>query len=217
MSNNTRQGGHDERFVVPLEASRRGAHRARVNPLVAALPMVAVAAVVAVVVALAYTLLAGNLFGGSNSAGPDDDPPRVVTTPSATTSPRATSSPSASTEPSPSESEPPAESPSPSDAPGEVDTSIRLGVFNGTGPTPKNGIGAKAAAQLKAAGWKTRTPQTWRGDQVAGTTIYYATAAQQASAEALVEVLGVGVVKRSASIADGGITVVIGNDWNVPG
>jgi hypothetical protein len=214
MSNNTRQGGHDERFVVPLEASRRGAHRARVNPLVAALPMVAVAAVVAVVVALAYTLLAGNLFGGGSAAPGDDPPPVAAPTSSGRTSP----SPSTTAEPEPTDTPPASQSPTttPSDDPAEVDKTIRLAVFNGTGPTPKNGIGAKAATQLKNAGWTTRTPQTWRGDRVAGTTIYYATAAQQASAEALVEVLGVGVVRRSSSIANGGITVVIGNDWNVP-
>ena len=48
MSDSTRStsGSYEEQFVVPLEASRRGAHRARVSPLLGALPVVAVAVVV---------------------------------------------------------------------------------------------------------------------------------------------------------------------------
>ncbi len=100
MSNSTRPGGYDERLVVPLEASRRGAHRARVSPLVAALPLLAVVVVVAAVIGVAYTLFLGRsandaadpLAGGPNP-GPTSSAP-AASAPAASASQPAASAPS---------------------------------------------------------------------------------------------------------------------------
>jgi hypothetical protein len=207
MSNSTRHGGYDERFVVPPEASRRGAHRARVNPVLAVLPFVVVAALVAGVVALAYTFLSGS-FGGN---GGNDPAGSAVATATPTTTGGATAtagaSPSASAEPSQEPSASPSATPS-----ATVDKSVQLSIFNGTSPTI-NGHAAKAGAALKAEGWRFRKPETWSGPAITRTTVFYANARQEATAEAVVESLGVGVARRSASQARSGITVVVFNDW----
>ncbi len=214
MSNNTRPGSYDERFVVPLEASRRGAHRARVNPVLAVLPLIAVAAVVAGVILLAYTLLSSTLFAGDGSNTADPGGGTAVTEPAATGSPGQTGAPGADPEASASASR----SASPSQAATtsapavRVDKSIVLSVFNGSEPAV-NGLGRKAAAALKAKGWKHGEPATWQGTDVDRTTIFYSTADQAASARAVRAVLGVGVVKPSPSQAGEGITVVVSNDW----
>ena len=43
---------YHDRFAAPLEANRRGAHRARPNPVLGFLPIVAVMALVGIVVML---------------------------------------------------------------------------------------------------------------------------------------------------------------------
>ena len=215
MSNSTRQNGYDERFVVPLEASRRGAHRARVSPFMAALPVVAVVAVVAGVVALAYTLLASTLFGGGTTT---DD--------AGGTSVSAPANPGATT-PAPSEGtgatagDDPAASPSPSASPSAsrtaaaapVDKTIVPAVFNGT---RVNGLGRRAADRLQAAGWRTKTPATWDGSPVSTSTVFYSTAKQASTAKALLKALGLsstGVVKQSNATAQGGVTVIVAQDF----
>jgi hypothetical protein len=53
----TRPPAYDERYAAPVEASRRGAHRARPNPLTSVVPVIAGMAVVVLVVVGAFTLL----------------------------------------------------------------------------------------------------------------------------------------------------------------
>ena len=74
MSNSTRpSSSYDERFVVPLEASRRGAHRARVSPLVAMMPVVAVVGIVVagrgIGVDSVRALADGRIFTGQQAYG----------------------------------------------------------------------------------------------------------------------------------------------------
>jgi hypothetical protein len=207
MSNSTRPGGYDERFVVPLEASRRGAHRARVNPVVAVLPLIAVALVVAGVVALAYTLLSGTVFsGGTDSAG---QTPPARDLPVATGSPSVTSQPSRTPEATASASGKPTASARPTRT-ARVDKSIVLSIFNGS---DVRGLSRQAAAALEQEGWKHGEPKNWEGTPVEETTIFYSTADQVASARAVRAVLGVGEVKASPSQAGEGITVVVQSDW----
>src|SRR5215467_1449614 len=61
-------GGLEDRYTVPLEANRRGAHRARPNPLTGTLPVVAVAVVVIAVIAGAFVLLGSGLLPSSNGS-----------------------------------------------------------------------------------------------------------------------------------------------------
>src|SRR3954451_7681145 len=55
----TRPPAFDDRFSTPIEASRRGAHRARPKPASAGLPIVAGIAVVLLVLGASYVMLKG--------------------------------------------------------------------------------------------------------------------------------------------------------------
>ena len=195
MSNTTRPtNSYDERYVVPLEASRRGAHRARVSPIVAALPVVAVLGVVVGAVALVWVFL-GSLGGGTDSAS----------TPPASTAAASSTAPGAA-------SSAPASSPTaaPSSAAGTVDKTIPVAVYNGTSTS---GLARKASTRLTAAGWTLGPVQSWTGGPVAVTTVYYRTEAQRASALSIVHTLGHGTAKLSVSKAGAGISAVIGADY----
>ena len=199
MSNSTRSTSYDERYVVPLEASRRGAHRARVNPVMAALPVVAVAGIVVGAIALVYVVF-GSLGSGSDSATP------AATTPAGTAAGAAQS-----TAPAASQAEPSGDpTPTAGAATGAVDRTVQIAVFNGSGTT---GLGLRGAEKLRGAGWTVGEPATWTGAAVKATTIFYATPAQKATAQAVLKSLGRGTLKQSPTRAGVGMTVVIGPDF----
>lgn len=209
MSNSTRQGGYDERLVVPLEASRRGAHRARANPLFSALPLLAVVLVVAAVIGVAYTLF----VKPTNTADTGDQSlPTLSSPPAATSAPAGAPSSSGRSSSGPASSSQSAGTSSSSA--GTVDKASSFRMYNGSvAQTP--GLGRRAAAALKSAGWSGAQIEV-KGVPVAPartTRIYYATSSQRATAEALQRALGVGVVKQSSTIAASGIVVVVGDDY----
>jgi len=206
MSNSTRPSGYDERLVVPLEASRRGAHRARINPLMSALPVLAVVVVVVAVIGVAYTLF----VRGSNST--DDTATGTAPTASA---PAARSTAPSSPAPAASSSAKPAASPSASSSPAvQVVKTTAFQIYNGSTP-PVQGLGAKALSAMQARGWTgarlNRAPSPVR---TATTRVYYASADQQPTAQAIARVLGVGTARLNTSIAANGIVLVVGNDYH---
>jgi hypothetical protein len=206
MSNSTRPGSYDERLVVPLEASRRGAHRARVNPLLAVLPLLAVVIVVAAVIGVAYTLFLKQSNQDSGSS--------VATGPSATATTPATSAPAAS---SPAASQPSASAGSATSsttaATAKVDKTVAFKVYNGSSPVIP-GIAGRGQAKLAAAGFTAGTVMAGTASTpVAETTVYYATADQAATAKAMVKALGTGIARHSAAKAGSGIVVVMGSDF----
>jgi cytoskeletal protein RodZ len=193
----TKPPSYDDRFVVPLEPSRRGAHRARMSPLIASLPIIAVVAVVVAVIALAWTLFGGTLFGG--------DPGNTIAA-SVTPQPSISSaSPSTSAAPSTGASTPSTGS----TASAEVDKAESVTVLNSTGTA---GLARKAAAALQDKGW-TKVQASYTSAAARPTTVFYATSGQKATAQALADDLGVGLVKKSAAMAGDGITVVLGTDY----
>lgn len=205
MSNTTRttsnsSSGYDERYVVPLEASRRGAHRARVSPVMAMLPVVAVVGIVVGAIALVYVF-----FGGGGGSGDPAAPPVAGPTVSA-----PAPSPSASGEASGGAPSPSPDEASPTAAAGTVDKTIPVAVYNGSGTS---GLGKQAGNKLTAVGWKLGTVANWTGAAVTETTVYYGSADQRASAQAIVKTLRKGVAKQSAAKAGAGITVVVGPDY----
>lgn len=216
MSNMT-QPGYDERHAMPIEASRRGAHRARPNPLLGVLPIAGVAVVVAAVVVLAYALF-GSSLGGSNSANtaPITDPTggtSVAASPAASAVGQAGASTGADggqspqTQPS-QDASPQASEPA---ATGKVDKTIVLNFYNATEPVVQ-GLSRKAAAALVGQGWKQGAVATWTGVPVTQTTVFYNKASQKATAQAIVDALGVGVVKQ-AQKPQKQILVVVSNDY----
>ena len=198
MSNSTRPGGQDERLVEPLEASRRGAHRARTNPLVAALPLLVVVIVVAAVIGVAYALF---LKPSGDTSGSN---PLASTTPSATSAPPSTAQPSAT----PSTSASASSSSASASATPTADKSTTVTVYNGTAIP---GLAGRVTTALKGQGYSGATvnKNPWRGSTVGETTVFYAKQSQSATAAAIAKALGSGKTRLSASdVPNGGIVVV---------
>jgi hypothetical protein len=199
VSNSTRpssSNGYDERFVVPLEASRRGAHRARVSPVMAALPIAVVVGIVVGAIALVYLFLGGGNGDAGSQATTSVEPSPTATT--ASDAADATSTPSSSE----------------TSVSGEVDKTITVDVFNGTSPSV-SGLARKAANKLTAAGWTTGRIETWTGAPVAQTTVYYGQDSQKASAQSVARTLSSRAVTRfSQTKAGNGLVVVVGNDYS---
>ena len=188
-----------ERHVTPLESTRRGAHRARPGALAAALPMVAV--VVVVVIAI---FAMSQIF---DSTGSPDDGRNVADSPTPSTSARPSNQPAQSSAPAPS---PSPSQPDQGAAPG-VNKQAPLLVLNNTSTT---GLGKRAAAKLKAAGWTVKpvgnlTPR----NQITTTTVFYASDQDEATAQAVVDSLGIGAISQSQLQAKKGITVVLAGDF----
>lgn len=206
MSNSTRPGGYDERLVVPLEASRRGAHRARVSPLLAALPLLAVIVVVAAVIGVAYTLF---LRPSTNDAA---DPLGSSPNPGATTSAPVASAPAAA-QPSASAGSPVSASSNSASTVDAVDKSVKITVYNGSVPAV-NGLAKDGQAKLAGAGFtRGKVSPSAAPVAVRHTTVYYATDDQEATAKAIASALGVGTTKRSSGVAGSGIVVIVANDF----
>lgn len=216
-----RPGGVEDRYVAPLEANRRGAHRARPNPLLGILPLVAVAAVVVAVAGGVVALVGG---GGLLPSGKDKTvagssiasgvkPSASATDPAASPSTPATDQ-SPSTQPSKSADSSASPSKSATGGAGEVDKKTKVAVLNATKPGV-TGLAKKVTTKLKSAGWsKASTDTTKVAGVVDVTTIYYASSDLKATAQALRKELGVGVLRLSGGPSNGAIAVYIANDYN---
>ena len=195
----TRPPAYDERYAAPVEASRRGAHRARPNPLTSVIPVIAGMAVVVLVVVGAFTLLGDR--GGSEDPG-------TAAGAQPTTAPSASSS----AAPSASASAPAATgsaSADPSAAAGEVDKTIELRVLNSISV---GGLAARYADKLKENDWVVGETGDANQRDLAVTRVYYGKTSQKGSADAIVAALGFGEAKKSAGNAGAGITIVLGED-----
>jgi hypothetical protein len=199
MSNSTRQGGYDERLVVPLEASRRGAHRARTSPLLAALPLLVVVLVVAAVIGVAYALFL-KPSGDTSATDPlttSPTSPGATSAPSSTAQPTATSSKSSSASGSSASSKPAA----------TVDKTTAVTVYNGT-TIP--GLAGRVTTALKGQGFSGAAvnKNAWRGSTAGETTVFYAKEGQSATAAAIAKALGGKARLSTSDAANDGIVVV---------
>jgi hypothetical protein len=197
----TRPPAYDERYAAPVEASRRGAHRARPNPLTSVIPVIAGMAVVVLVVVGAFTLLGDR--GGSEDPG-------TAAGAQPTTAPSASAS--ASAAPSASASAPAASGSAtadPSAPAGEVDKTIELRVLNSISV---GGLAARYSEQLQENDWVVGETGDANQRDLATTRVYYGKTSQKPTADALVVALGFGEVKKSAVNAGEGITIVLGED-----
>lgn len=190
-------GGLDDPYSG-VESTRRGAHRARPTPLMAALPAAAVVVVVVLVAFGVYTLLGG--AGGGGNSGSGDTAAGAEASPSV--SGQSSPSPSADAEQSPDDE--PTEEPEP-------DRTIKVTVLNNTS---RQGLAAKGKNKLAADGWTIKAigDHKPRGS-VPTTTVFYATEEQKVTAEAISQAIGVGGVEESSEIAGDGITVVLSTDF----
>ena len=208
MNQQTRQRPEDQ-YVMPVEASRRGAHRARVSPLLGALPFVAVAVVVVGVVLLAWTLFGGN-GGGTTATEPAGGVSSAASQPASTGKPAASSGaqqPSATkSQPAPTKSSTPVKS---TPAASRVDKTLKIVVRNSTST---KGLAAGAADKLKAQGWTINgIPDNYK--PTISSTVFYNDPSQKASAQAVAKILGIDLVKPDPATAVKGVTVILGPDY----
>ncbi len=192
--------GVDDRYVLPVEATRKGAHRARPGVLAAAAPTVGVLIVVGVVLLAAWQVL-GNTdrFSGKVATAASS---QVSTTPS--------SSPSASVA-AESTTTPPTTT---DDATSGTTSGGSLGSVVVLNNTATKGLAKKGGDKLAAAGWTiTRTGNYTPRGAISQTTVYYAKSDDAHAAEAVSEALGGVRVKLSSTIAAEGITVVLASDF----
>ncbi|HEX5511878.1 MAG TPA: LytR C-terminal domain-containing protein [Actinomycetales bacterium] len=194
---------------------RRGAHRAKATPVVAALPVVLVLVVVVAVVLGVTTLIGGRDPKSAAIAG--FETPTATDTPSGTGSAEPTSgasgSPSATASAEPSDTGQPTGEPSDtpsSDSTGsQVQQDAPVVVLNGT---KTRGLAAKAAQSLRNDGWNVSRTDNYRDGQIP-TTVFYATGDLEATAAKIARQLGGVHVQENAAIGDS-ITVVLGNDYS---
>lgn len=189
----------DEFDRVPAVTGRRGAHRARQSPVLAALPVLLVALAVVAVVIGATTLLGSgppqSAATGSGGDVPVSEPTESSAAPTGTQTPSATSSPD--------------ETATPSVTTPAVDRAVEIKVLNATRTT---GLAGKGAAQLKDAGWNVSGTDNYR-DGTVPTTVFYATDDLVATAQAVAGDLGTDRTELDADLADP-ITVVLGSDFS---
>src|SRR3954453_12825964 len=181
----TRPPAFDERFTTPIEASRRGAHRARPKPVSAGLPVIAGIAVVLLVIGGAYTLLSSN-----NGSSTPKNGAAVV----GADGPAATSTKAATPAKTPSAGQSGGAATTTAEAPagdGDVNKDITLKVLNSI--TVK-GLAKKVQASIESDGWKVGQTGNSLNRNLAVTKIYYGKAVDKPTAEALEKDLGFGTV-----------------------
>jgi len=207
----TRPPNLDDRFSTPIEASRRGAHRARPKPASAGLPVVAGVAVVLLVAGGGYVMLKG---GG----GVSDSNSNLAAASAIDQDPNASAPPSAGTKTSaPADGEPTKDAEPTKEAGAKVNRDIRFKLLNSTSI---KGLAKRVKANLEADGWKVADEDTGnslnRGLSV--TKIYYGKNGTKGTAQALQKDLGFGtLVKDASTLTDSDLTtndlaVVLGED-----
>jgi hypothetical protein len=223
----TRPPAFDDRFSTPIEASRRGAHRARPKPVSVGLPVAAGIAVVVLVLGGSYVMFKGG--GGVSDANSnlaaasavDDDPKSSASAPSSplkTTAPATGKVAAPPDRPTPDQSatsEPSAASAASAGA--KVNRDIRFKLLNSTAVA---GLAKRVKANIAVDGWKVLDEDTGnsRNRGLAISKIYYGRASTKATAQALQQDLGFGTVVRDLTALTGsGLTssdlaVVLGTD-----
>lgn len=220
----TRPPAFDDRVSTPIEASRRGAHRARPKPVSSGLPVIAGVVVVLLVIGGAYTLLGNDRSKHSSgstvaAAGLGDDDPQATGTPAV-----GASNLPAGVGNTPDGAGPTSDAPteaSPSDQPSKsigtdggrggagVNRTINLVVLNSI---TVHGLAKKVQSRIAASGWKVSRTGNSTNRNLVTTKVYYAKSSQQETAKALADDLGYGVAVKDASVATKGLVVVLGQD-----
>ena len=189
-----------DEFDRDRSTGRRGAHRARPSPVLAAVPLLFVTVAVVAVIVGAMTLLGGNDLGAVDTAAQQalQEAQDAEATGGADPEP---------TDPAPPSSDPPS-----SDPPeGAVDTALPVTVLNGT---RTSGLATRAAQQLTDAGWQVAGAANYREGDAPPTTVFYADESAAATAAAVAAELGTTATALDPDRADGGLTVVLGEDYS---
>lgn len=209
----------DEFDDVEPGDGRRGAHRARPNPVLAMVPVLLVVVAVVALVVGAMTLLGGNgpdvatrvsePTGTSTETAGSPTSEGGTTTPG-TPAPTVTDAPTDAQTGTPTDAQPEPEPEPPTEEPAPVDRSVGVRVLNGTTTA---GLAGGAAEVLGADGWTVTEVDNYRAGPTPPTTVYYADETLAATAEALADALGGAATELSDAFGGGGLTVVLGEDY----
>jgi LytR cell envelope-related transcriptional attenuator len=205
----TRPPAFDDRFSTPIEASRRGAHRARPKAVSAGLPVLAGVGVVLLVMGGGYVMLKGNGGSGSNSnlagAGAVEDNPAPGKSKNAAAGGVQPTTPPSAEGDAPKSEDKEAGAPA-----AKVDKDLTLKVLNSGNVA---GLARRTGSKLEKKGWSVNDgSRNSRERGLATTKIYYGKASAKATAKALQEDIGFGKLVRNSSVAGSGLVVVLGRD-----
>jgi LytR cell envelope-related transcriptional attenuator len=210
----TRPPAFDDRFTTPIEASRRGAHRARPKAAAAGLPVAAGVVVVLLVLGGGYKLLSNPSTSSPkvSAANLSDDPSSTAVVPRNAAATNAATAPATPTTapatPTTVATTAGGDGPTTGSTTG-VNHDINLVVLNSVGV---KGLAKKVQADLEPNGWKVaRTGNSLKRNLVT-TKVYYGRSADKDAATALLKDLGYGIVVRDSTVATKGLIVVLGQD-----
>ena len=200
----TRPPGYDDRSAAPVEASRRGAHRARPKAIAAILPVVAGVAVVLLVLGAVYTVVGGRSDSPTKSAA--EVPLEEGGEPAASASAGA----GGGKKPVGEETTAAEETADPANGGGaKADKTIPLVVLNSLNVS---GLAGKYQRELEGKGWTVERIDDATQKDLSVTKIYYQDAEQKPTATALRKALGLGQISEDPGINPGNLTVVLGQD-----
>jgi hypothetical protein len=207
----TRPPAFDDRFSAPIEASRRGAHRARPKPASAGLPIVAGIAVVLLVLGASYVMFKDGGTGDSNSnlaaaSAVDGEPDTTASAGPKSAQPSAGTTTDAGTAPTKG-----------AGAGTKVNRDIRFKLLNSTSIS---GLAKRVRTDLQGKGWTIAEDDMGNSlnRSLVTTKIYYGRAGTKATAQALQKDLGFGKLFKDASaltasdLTTSDLAVVLGTD-----
>ncbi|NUP74411.1 MAG: LytR C-terminal domain-containing protein [Sinomonas sp.] len=186
----------DEFDDVPEAPRRQGVHRAKAAAEQGrrGIAWVLVAAAAVVILVAAALFLVPKLLGtaAAPSASASSAQPKASSSASAPVSASPSTSPTQAAESSAT----PTSSAS-SGAPSQADRTLQVGVYNATGTA---GLGNRAAAAARNAGWTVATVGNWTGSPVSASVVFYRDPSQKASAQALAADLGIATVLQAQQL-----------------
>jgi hypothetical protein len=189
----TRPPGYDDRSAAPVEASRRGAHRARPKAIAAIFPVIAGVVVVLLVIGAVYTVVGKKDAPVTNSAAKKalEDDANSTANPESSGGAKASSTGKAS-------------------ATSKADKSIPVIVLNSLDVA---GLATSYKTKLEAKGWTVSKTDNSSNRDLSTTKIYYEDADAKATASAVRKAIGgIGDLTKDANVNPGSITVVLGAD-----
>lgn len=201
----TRPPAFDDRFSTPIEASRRGAHRARPRPASAGLPVAAGAAVILLVLGGGYVMLSNSSEVDDSSkvsAAAVDAEESATATAAADDGADAAADPAATTaadDPAATATEAPAKTT-------KVNREVSLKVLNSTSTA---GLASQVQANIETEGWQVQETGNSINRGLSVTKIYYGRVSMKATAQALKKDLGFGRIARDTSVVSSEFPIIV--------
>ncbi|MDK6401173.1 LytR C-terminal domain-containing protein [Pauljensenia sp. UMB1235] len=192
-----------DEFDVAGEDMPVGMHRPQPSKWKSVWPFLVILIVVPLLAWGASSLLTNRPTSSNTTVAPtgQSEAQSAQSTPETTQSAPAEQAESAQSEPVTE----PESTPTPANEP-IVDTNVKISVLNGTG---RNGLAARTAEELTAAGFAGATTGNATGWTTEDSTVYYQDPNLEASARAVGEAVGITNVQQSNNIGDSDIVVLL--------